>query len=66
MSEYIDKEEVLKLIMNVGIDMKYWSKNKDGWLVLKSNALDMLAKEIERLPSTTFVVISDLGNKQED
>lgn len=50
MTEYITKEQVLKIIDNVEVDTSYWVITIDGYVTPKPDTFERLHTEINNLP----------------
>lgn len=49
MTEYISKDQVLKIIDNVEVDTSYWAITRDGYVTSKPDTFERLHTEINNL-----------------
>lgn len=49
MTEYITKDQVLKIIDNVEVDTSYWAITRDGYVTPKPDTFERLHTEINNL-----------------
>lgn len=57
MTEYITKDQVLKIIDNVEVDTSYWAITIDGYVIPKPDTFERLRMEINNLPPADVVEV---------